>query len=356
MKDGEVIDLNAAEDDPEIAAFFNEVYTTLGFSYSLNPDYVANAQRGRVYFTTGKLKFNETIEFDMFNTSYFSFVDSSCVYYMGQGKDELTMNISKYNEIFGTKYTEANKSEFVPHTITVAGYDWADADYETPRYSFEATVVGLHSTSDTFIASLKDNEEMRDIVGRGNVFAYGLYFDGTEGIGSVLNMAEDMNYEYQSYAVEGIHTMTKAVDVFIPIFELVAWFLCVGVIFILMNFASKMINDRMHEIGILKALGTKNSAISVIFGIQVLLINILTCIMATLGYFLFIDLANDVLIASLKRLVPNLVVLDLEFLTFIPDIAIENCILVCILSAISLIFPMIKIKAIKPVKIIKAKE
>jgi hypothetical protein len=78
--------------------------------------------------------------------------------------------------------------------------------------------------------------------------------------------------------------------------------------------------------------------------------------MATLGYFLFIDLANDVLIASLKRLVPNLVVLDLEFLTFIPDIAIENCILVCILSAISLIFPMIRIKAIKPVKIIKAKE
>ena len=356
IKAGDVIDLNAAEDDPEVAAFFNEVYTTLGFSYSLNPDYAADAQLGRIYFTTGKLKFNETIEFDMFTSSYFSFIDSSCVYYMGQGEGEVTMNISKYNEIFGTNYTESNKSEFVPHTITVTGYDWADAHYETPRYSFEATVIGLHSTSDTFIASLEGNEEIRDMVGRSNVFAYGLYFDGTEGIGSVFNMAESMNYEYQSYAVEGIHTMTRAVDVFIPIFELVAWFLCVGVIFILMNFASKMINDKMHEIGILKALGAKNNAISVIFGMQILLISILTCVMATLGYFLFIDLANDVLIESLKRLVPNLIVLDLEFLTFIPDIAAENCILICILSAISLIFPMIKIKTIKPVKIIKAKE
>ena len=151
-------------------------------------------------------------------------------------------------------------------------------------------------------------------------------------------------------------TMTKAVDVFIPIFELVAWFLCVGVIFILMNFASKMINDKMHEIGILKALGAKNSAISIIFGIQVLLISLLTCIMATVGYYFFIDMANDVLIESLRRLAPRSVVLDLDFLTFIPDIAAENCILICILSAISIIFPMIKIKAIKPVKIIKAKE
>jgi ABC-type antimicrobial peptide transport system permease subunit len=150
--------------------------------------------------------------------------------------------------------------------------------------------------------------------------------------------------------------MTKAVDVFIPIFELVAWFLCVGIIFILMNFASKMINDKMHEIGILKALGIKNRSITAVFGMQVLLISILTCIMATVGYYFFIDMANDVLIESLKRLAPYRVVLDLDFLTFIPNIAAENCVLICILSAISLIFPMIRIKAIKPVKIIKAKE
>jgi ABC-type antimicrobial peptide transport system permease subunit len=112
----------------------------------------------------------------------------------------------------------------------------------------------------------------------------------------------------------------------------------------------------MHEIGIMKALGTKNRSILAVFGLQVLLITLLTCIMMTVGYYFFIDLANDVLIDSLKRLAQNRVVPDLDFFVFVPLISLINCMLICILSVISLIFPMIKIKAIKPVKIIKAKE
>jgi ABC-type antimicrobial peptide transport system permease subunit len=112
----------------------------------------------------------------------------------------------------------------------------------------------------------------------------------------------------------------------------------------------------MHEIGILKALGAKNNSIGIVFGLQVVLIAILTCVLATLGYYFFIDFANDVLIESLKRLAPSSVVLDLDFLTFKPTVALVNCVLVFALSLVSLIIPMIKIKAIKPVKIIKAKE
>jgi hypothetical protein len=63
-----------------------------------------------------------------------------------------------------------------------------------------------------------------------------------------------------------------------------------------------------------------------------------------------------VLIESLKRLAPGMVMMDLEFLTFVPEIAVENGILVCFLSFVAMIIPMIKIKAIKPVKIIKTKE
>ena len=150
--------------------------------------------------------------------------------------------------------------------------------------------------------------------------------------------------------------MTRAVDVFIPIFELIAIILCVGVVFILMNFSSKMIGDKMHEIGILKALGAKNTTIAAVFGLQVVLIALLTCVLSTAGYFFFIDLANDVLIESLKRLAPSHIVLDLEFLTFQPAIATLNCGIVLLLALVSLISPMLKIKMIKPVKIIKAKD
>ncbi len=62
------------------------------------------------------------------------------------------------------------------------------------------------------------------------------------------------------------------------------------------------------------------------------------------------------LIQSMQQLVPKQIVLDLDFFVFMPKVAVINCLLVFALSAISLIAPMLKIKAIKPVKIIKAKE
>ena len=112
----------------------------------------------------------------------------------------------------------------------------------------------------------------------------------------------------------------------------------------------------MHEIGILKALGTQNGTIGTVFGLQVLLIAILTCILSTVGYYYFIDLANDVLIESLQRLAPSEIVLDLNFLSFQKGTARDNCILVFVLAFVALIVPMIKVKIIKPVKIIKTKD
>ena len=266
----------------------------------------------------------------------------------------IRMNVTKYNEIFGTQYTDDNRNDFIPHTVTMTHYDYNDVDRKNALFSTKVTICGLLPVNAG--RTMDVSQDIYELFSKDSIRVYSLYLDGTDGIGAALDAAEKLNFEPQSFAVEGIHTMTKAVDVFIPIFELIAIFLCVGVIFILVNFSSKMINDKMHEIGILKALGTKNSSIGAIFGLQVALIAILTCILATAGYYFFIDLANDVLIESLARLAPNSVVLDLDFLTFQPQIALENCVLVGALALISLIFPMIKIKAIKPVKIIKAKD
>ena len=185
---------------------------------------------------------------------------------------------------------------------------------------------------------------------------FALYLDGTEGIGAALDIAEEHNFEVQSIMVEGIHTMTNVIDVFVPIFEIIALFLCAAAVFILMSFSTKMIKSKMHEIGILKALGTKNSTIGAVFGLQVVLIAILTCVLSTVGYYYIVGVANDVLFESMKRFATGNVVLDLEFFTFMPSIALEDCALIGILAMISMLIPMIKIKAIKPVKIIKAKD
>jgi ABC-type antimicrobial peptide transport system permease subunit len=204
----------------------------------------------------------------------------------------------------------------------------------------------------TFIAG----DSIYELFAKDHNYTTGLYFDGNKNIDAAINISEELGLEQNIAIIEGIHTMTKVVDVFVPIFEIIALFLCAAVVFILVNFSTKMIKDKMHEIGILKALGTKNSTIVAVFGLQVVLIAILTCVLSTVGYYFLVDVANDVLFESMKQFVKSRVVLDLDFFTFMPKIALEDCALVAALSAVSMLIPMIKIKAIKPVKIIKAKE
>lgn len=265
-------------------------------------------------------------------------------------ENSIVMSYSVYNELFGTEYTANNLNCFVPHEIKLSHYMKYDVNNENPLFEKTVYVSGL--TTSVFYVS---EDLFRDFYAD-SVFAYGLYFNGTDEIDGVISVASDKGYSYQSSIIDGIHSMTRAVDVFVPIFELISVFLYVGVIFILVSFSSKMINDKMHDIGILKALGTKNKTVFSIFGLQVGLIVFLTCIMSTVGYYLFIDVANDVLVDSIRTIAPTWIIFDLQFLTYDPFIAFVNCVLVIILAAASLIIPMIKIKAIKPVQIIKAKE
>ena len=269
-------------------------------------------------------------------------------------ESSIKLNVKHYNEIFGTNYTDATMDSFIPHKVTLSQYRYDDVNNENPLFTKEVTVVGLLGSSCS--RTMDVSEDVWALFAKDAIFAHSLYLDGVEGIESVLDLAGGLNYEHQSIAIEGVRTMTRAVDVFVPIFELIAIFLCAAVIFILVNFSTKMIRDKMHEIGILKALGTKNSTVFAVFGLQVALIALLTCVLSTVGYYFFIDLANDVLFESLKQLAQGQVVLDLEFLTFRPEIALMNCVLIAVLAMISMVVPMIRIKAIKPVKIIKAKE
>ena len=294
------------------------------------------------------------------NYAYYAFYDENkeCITTDRADGDELpddsiVMNYDRYNQVFGTEYTPEDFDTFVPHKVTISHYDFRDLENETPLFTKEVTIIGLTQVSTVTLCA---SENIYELFRKDGIRAYGVYLDGAEGIGNVLSVTEKLGYQHMSYIIEGIYTMTRAVEVFIPIFEMVAIFLCVGAIFIMVNFSTRLIHTKMHEIGILKALGTQNNTIGTIFGLQIGLIAILTCFMSVVGYYFFIDAANGVLLDSLKRIAAHRIVLDLKFLIFQPDIAIQNCILIVILAILSLAFPLIKIKNIKPVKIIKTKE
>ena len=257
-------------------------------------------------------------------------------------------DIEDYNNVFGTEYTMDTLGDFVPHKVLLTHYHYADTNNENPLFSKEVTIIGLGARS--------VSSDIAELFKKDIIQTYSLYLDGTEGIGGVFDLLSSLSFEHQNWASESIYTMTKVMDVFAPIFELVRLFMCCAIILIFISFSNKMIKSKMHEIGILKALGTKNGHILSIFGIQVMLIALLTGIFSTIGYVFFIDTANTLLTDAMIRFNPNQLISELQFLDFIPGVAIGNVLLVFALAFVSLIPPMIKIKLIQPVKIIKTKE
>ena len=333
--------------------FTNDIYSSLGFNYSLNPnfkeDYINDtvleiAYHNKVYLDGNSLDTT---------THTYAHIDSRVNKFPAMTGNKVYMNYEKYNKVFNTNYTESTLNTFVPHSANLTTYRYYDYKNEEVLSSFDVEIVAItNDMSATFYCGKEVQKKLLE----NSLFVTGYYFDSNENLDKVIDIANELSYEQKSIIVAGIHTMTKAVDVFIPIFELVAIVLCAGIIFILISFSTKMVKDKMHDIGILKALGCKNSTIGIIFGLQLLLIAICTIILSTIGYFFFIDLANDVLIESLKVLAPSHIVLDLDFLTFKINVVGVNSLLVVILTIVSFIIPMLKIYSIKPVQIIKTKE
>jgi ABC-type antimicrobial peptide transport system permease subunit len=227
-----------------------------------------------------------------------------------------------------------------------------DIENKNMILSFDVTIKQLIGTSATFHCG----ESLYKMFHYNSIYEKGFYYNSNEHVNLITEFCKDDKFHLKSYIIDGVETMVKAVNIFVPIFELIAIILCVGIVFILVNFSIRMIQDKLHDIGILKALGTQNKSVGTIFGLQILLIAILTIIMSTIGYYYFVGIANDILVASLKEFATTSVVLELDFLVFKYEIVYIDIILIMALCILSLFIPMLKIKRIKPVKIIKTKE
>ena len=353
-KNGEIKELRSVYNDSEFLSIMYDVYDSLGFTYSLNPNFAETAYQTRCYYSAAKLVFNNVLTYSSAVPEYISFIGSEQVGNLGA--NEISMSIEKYNQIFGTNYDASNLDAFIPHTVKLTYYRLYDTEKQNPLLDLNITIAKLHESSDLIFFNSETARDMQKLIGGIDTYDYGLYLNGSEGIDIMTDLAYEMDYNIQGYTVSGIRTMSKAVEIFVPVFKLIAVVLCAGAVLIILNFSSKIITDKMHDIGILKALGMKNGSVSSVFGLQIIFMALLTSIMLNVGYYLFIGLANTILFKSLKRLAPHNVVLDLDFLYFKPSIALTDCALIFALSLFSLLMPLIKTKAIKPVKIIKTQE
>lgn len=330
----------------EIISFLDYVNQALAISYYFGDNYKeissANIYEGnyvytRNFFVNG-VDASSTISYISCG-SYFDYV---------LGDNEVFMDVEAYNKIFGTEYTYGNCDTFVPHAISFLSSDFNNEVI----YSKQMTVAGIGKCKGGNML-LADNVfyEYKEKM----FHCYGVYADG-EDVSGFINYTMDNGYSNISLKMSAIQTMSQAVETFNKFFEFIAMILVCACVFIITSFGVKNIKSKMYEVGVMKALGCKLSSFFVIFGLHTLLIAFTTIVVFVVGYVAFANVANHILLESLKAITPTKIMLDLQFIKFDWQLALINSAVVVFISIVSTIFPIILLRRIKPVTIIKAKE
>jgi len=337
-------DLAVLYNDTDFQRLSSELYSFLAYSYTFNPNFVQD------YLDSGNHSHFWSYDLTLDGKPYT--IPEGYVTLRSSLRDgQVVMGYKMYNALFGTSYNVENLHTFVPHSAEMTQYAYHDAEHAEPLFTSQVKIVGLNNGY-----SMGVSQNVGALFSKNHIRQTGVYFDGLSHLSDVLEVAEERSFIQDSITLEGILTLTRCVQLFVLIFRLVNIVLCAAVVFIFVSFSTKMIRDKLHEIGILKALGTDRRTINFIFGLQIGLIAVCTCLLSGLGYYFLVDPANTLFVASLREMVPSQLVLDLDVLVYIPEVLLQNVILIAVLSVISLVIPMSRIGKIQPVKIINTRD
>ena len=330
----------------EIISFLDYVNQALAISYYFGDNYKeissTNIYEGNYVYTRNF--FVNGVD----ASSTISYISCGSYFDCVLGDNEVFMDVEAYNKIFGTEYTYGNCDTFVPHAISFLSSDFNNEVV----YSKQMTVAGIGKCKGGNML-LADNVfyEYKEKM----FHCYGVYADG-EDVSGFINYTMDNGYSNMSLKMSAIQTMSQAVETFNKFFEFIAMILVCACVFIITSFGVKNIKSKMYEVGVMKALGCKLSSFFVIFGLHTLLIAFTTIVVFVVGYVAFANVANHILLESLKAITPTKIMLDLQFIKFDWQLALINSAVVLFISIVSTIIPIILLRRIKPVTIIKAKE
>ena len=330
----------------EIISFLDYVNQALAISYYFGDNYKeissTNIYEGNYVYTRNF--FVNGVD----ASSTISYISCGSYFDCVLGDNEVFMDVEAYNKIFGTEYTYGNCDTFVPHAISFLSSDFNNEVI----YSKQMTVAGIGKCKGGNML-LADNVfyEYKEKM----FHCYGVYADG-EDVSGFINYTMDNGYSNISLKMSAIQTMSQAVETFNKFFEFIAMILVCACVFIITSFGVKNIKSKMYEVGVMKALGCKLSSFFVIFGLHTLLIAFTTIVVFVVGYVAFANVSNHILLESLKAITPTKIMLDLQFIKFDWQLALINSAVVVFISIVSTIIPIILLRRIKPVTIIKAKE
>lgn len=339
--------------DPSYIRFADDVVLNLGVGYSLNPNFIDSftleetslVRCNGLYFVSPKGKAVKGKDLNYMTTITEGLTTSDFA------DGEIAIPYELYNTLYGTDYTESdtNMLNVVPHQMVLVRRH-VDNELKNPvvyEQTFKVTAI----TNSRMVA----NENTMMLFKRLDWQPSGIYVKDVKNVSRIVDFVDGGDYTFICRSQRNVQRINELVFTFRNLFLLLEITSLLMIAFFLILFGIRSIKQNSYQIGVIKALGGRNRDIEKIFVIKTLIIGVFIALVSTATSVFFIRAANSVLISSIETVL-SMSVADFEVICFIPKIIILDGILMIALSCASAFIPVILLKKIKPVEIIKAKE
>lgn len=335
------------------SVYYN-LYDSYAYLYTLNQNYL-----------------NKYIEYNSTNKNYVSYIhkatfeqtdgDISLTRFDASFDDtlkkgELKLSYTRYNTLFGTTYTINNYQSVFDEPVNVKFQ--IQNGYENSKKSFEMKIVGLFNPKSINDSVVFSSDNYLDIVNTqlcvvlantiiNNASSESRFFD--------FICDNDLSITTVNKNNHLIISTLNLYETFKNVFKYISYLLFLSIFFIIILNANIIIKQNVYEIGLMRALGAKTKEIVTIFALQMIFTSICVCILLFFGSNYIIKFADKMLKAGTLAYLGNLYNIYFNTLVFNGNHFILNIMFIALFTIVSIIAPLIAIRKIKPLKIIKSR-
>lgn len=352
--DPEDIDFKDLISTDEIyATFIDDVKTNLGIAYSLNPNYIDSFSIDEVapVRTKGIYLSAEGKSTNNIPSNYISKQRMLPLSTSDFAENEIAIPYAVYNSLFGTKYTKDDTYKLgilEPKTVKLTRY--VDDNPKLPVvYEKEFTVTCL---SDSYMCM---SEENLYFIKKSDWIPTRLYIKDPADVSAITDFVTENHYHLMSREQQNIQQINVVISSFKQLFTMLEWVLVAMIIGYLVMYGIKSIKQNSYQIGVIKALGGKNSDVGKVFIAKTFIIGFASSIISFLLAIALINVSDATLISSLEA-TTGVRFNDVSIIRLFPSILVLDSLAMIFISFISSLAPVIVLKRIKPIEIIKAKE
>lgn len=340
---------NEISKSKDIYKFYEELSSSLNFTYSLNENFF-DAYVEETYYLAIWVK-NAFVVKNMGekeNLSGHVYEDETL------NENTIMMSLPLYNKLFNMNMDFSDISDFEEKEITILNYGYNQNTTEEARSTLTLRVVGVIDVPMAHIGNV--DTKTHKTLAKDSTFKYALIFDNVEDSYLVNQIGKENFFYTQSPSFIKVFEVCNIIDVFEDIFLFIEATLIIVALIIIVSHNLHTVKKNQYRIGVYKGLGCSSNVFYLSCVLNSVILVVSTFILSLFFVGFSSNMFNDILIENFSKFVDSDIVKMFTFVSFDLANIMTYMLIILVISGISMIAPIIKLRKMKPNVILNKSE